>query len=482
MYYESGINNFFEGILRDRKSFSFIALLILTAIGSLLIYLTFANQFGLYVLVALVSVTLIYLIVNYPKFWLYTIAGFTFLFFRETSEGISVIDYATAILYSGSLIVWLIWMTTVNRKKIIHSFGDWFMLLFFVAHILNFFVALTYGNDMLGWTREALRAIIILYFIPIKYYFSDTKDLSKLLVVFGLSIVLSGLLQFYDYYRTLQMDAVYLYQMATSVRLNQAIFSASTIFGFVFLIYNKKIKNQIAVFLFTGVAFAGLFTSFSRAFWLIIAVNIFIIFIFATVKQKAKIGIYMTLIITILVIVIFNIFGNNFKYMVQIVEKRVLSSTEGKKDVSVQMRFAEYQAVYKKIEENPLSGNGLGSKIKFYHHAYKASLLTHNIHNGYLYTVQRYGIPMALLFFLSLFYSFFKSGYLIFKTDDPYERMLAIGTFNTLLMLFVTSFVTAIYFYRDGLFTVAFSLAIAGILERNHKERLLNRKAPPYAD
>jgi O-antigen ligase len=471
MYYEAGINGYLKDIIKGKVSFSVTSLIILALISGLFFYITFTLQQGIVAFAIIISLLLLYLIINYPRIWIYTVAGLSFLYFKETSEGISVIDYATAVLYSGSLIAWIVWMKLVNRVKIADSSADWLLIFFFVAFIFNFIVAAANGNDLLGCLREALKGIIMLYFIPIKYYFKDRNDLKRLLIIFAISIIISALWQFYDYYKTLKVDAVYLYQLATSVRQNQAVFSAATVFGFSFLIYYRKIKNQIFLFILTSLAFAGLFTSFSRSFWLVIALNILILFLFVPVRKKIKILSYSAIALSLLVIVMFNILGDKSKYMVQIVENRIGSSFQGKKDISVDMRLTEYRSVYRRINENPLGGNGMGSKIKFYHSGNKATTITHNIHNSYLYTAQRYGIPMAICFFSAMILYLFKSFKLALKIKDQFDKMLILAAFNTMLMLLITSFVTAIHYYRDGMVTTAVTIAVIGIIEMKYKSQ-----------
>ncbi len=469
MYYNTGINNNIKLVLSGKANYTLIPLIVLSVFVSVLLYIAFQMQQGLLSLLVVVSLLLVFLIINYPKFWIYTVIGFTFVYFKETSGGISPVDYASAVLYSGSLLVWITWMKLVKRVKITDSAADWLIILFYVCFILNFIVALANGNDMLGWLREALRGIIILYFIPIKYYFSDNKDLKKLFFVFGISVIISATWQFYDYYKALQLDAVYLFQLATGVRLNQALFSAAAVFGFSFLIFFTKMKNQLFAFLVTSLSVAGLFTSFSRSFWLTIGLNTFIIFLFVPIRKKVKIIIYVFMSLAVLVTVMNQILGDKSKYMGMIVENRVGSSFKGKKDVSVDMRLVEYKSVFARIAENPLGGNGMGSKIKFYHSGNKATTLTHNIHNSYLFTAQRYGIPLAIVFFAAILLYLIKSFKLAISIKDKMDKMLILGAFNTLLMLIITSFVTAIFYYRDGSVVTALTLAVVGIIDNRYR-------------
>lgn len=469
MYYESGINEYFKEIIKGRASFPLISILVLSLLTSAFLFIALQLEQGIVVSLIILSILFLYLIINHPRLWIYSIAAFTFVYFKESSEGISAVDYASAILYSGSLMVWIVWMKLINRIRITDSAADWLIILFFSCFLFNFVVAVANGNDILGWLREALRGIIILYFIPIKYYFKDTEDLKKLLAVFALSVIISALWQFYDYYRILHLDAVYLYQLGTSVRLNQALFSSATVFGFAFLIYYTKLKNQVFLFIITALAFGGLFTSFSRSFWLVVALNTFILFIFVPLRKKIKISAFVIIALTILVYVIFNIFGDKSKYMMMMVENRIGSSFQGRKDVSVDMRFVEYNAVYGNIAENPFGGNGMGSKIKFYYSGNKAVTVTHNIHNSYLFTAQRYGIPMALVFFSALILYLIKSFKLAISIKGMFDKLLILGAFNTMLMLIITSFTSAVIFYRDGSVITAFTIAIIGIIDNKYR-------------
>jgi len=160
--------------------------------------------------------------------------------------------------------------------------------------------------------------------------------------------------------------------------------------------------------------------------------------------------------------------------MTTIIEKRILSSTEGTKDISIQLRLMEYEQVFRGIAASPWFGNGLGKKIEFYDPNMHWTFRAFNIHNSYFFIVYRVGIPLALFFFFPVIYRIFWGERLARRIDDKFHKALLLGATATIVLMTVASFASAQFFNRDGTVVLAVSYAMIDIIRNKYENKLIS--------
>lgn len=460
--------NNFKTIFQYAKSFNLINILIIIALGLSILLITLEVNYLIGIGLVL-AIPFIYLLIIYPRLWLYTITALAGVFIRSTSEEISVMDIISGLLYMVTLFVWFFWMIAVKREKLIRNIGDLIILFFFFVLILNSIVAVLNGVDILMWLREYLLFTITLFYFPVRYYFSNKRDLITLLVILSLAILIDDFVQYYFYYKKTFTELVYVFQLGSSVRFSQTIYTAAIAFGVLFAIYNKKFIYRLYFIMFTVFTFAALILTFSRTFWVVALINVVIIFILVKKQQKIRILLYSFVIGLVIFAGVSILLKDKADYLIKLVEKRFISTSELKRDPSVQTRLSEYSEVTHRIEGALLGGNGMGKPFKYFDTIKGYHITTYFVHNGYLYFAYRLGIPLALCFFFVFLYHLFKSFFLIFKCKDDFYRTLLIGVLCSLLLLLIANFSTTVFNNRDGLFVVIFSYSILGLVEEKIK-------------
>ncbi len=272
-------------------------------------------------------------------------------------------------------------------------------------------------------------------------------------------------------------NIVYAYQLIQDLRINQTLFTAASAFGIIFALYQKTLWKSILLTIFTGIATAGLIASFSRTFWVILLVEVFILFFYLVRRKKVKLIIY-SLISTLLIIgTLFFVFQDKSKLMISLIESRFESTGKGTSDVSVMARLVEYQKVWKGIAEYPMGGNGMGTEFDFWSFLENSTRRTRIIHNGYLFFMYKTGIPLTLVFIFPFFYYLIKAEGLSRKTDDEFFRSLSLGSFLAVFLLIISNFTSTQFISRESVFVTALSFAFINIVtEKNNK---INKQLNP---
>lgn len=460
-------------LLTDNKQIILVSTGILIILALAGLWLSVESEAGLFVFAGIIGIMLLALIIKYPKLWLYSIAISSFSFFRSSAEGVSTADVLYGGYFVASTFIWIFWKMIVQRERIVTNIADWSILFFYSFVLFN--SIWTFGDDVLlfDWFREySLFSTVLLYF-PIKYYIREKNEIVTLLILFGFSVVVSSVDQLRMYKENALSQVVYAYQLASSVRINQTLFSASVLFSAMLSLIDMKIWKRISVVGFLMLSISALLVSFSRSFWILVVVCLVLLFFYVNKRQRIMLLIGFVSVSIIGTLIFVNIFKEKTKLMTVIIEKRILSSTEGTKDISVQLRLVEYEQVFRGIAASPWFGNGLGKKVEFYEPNLHFTVRPFNIHNSYLFIVYRVGIPLSLFFFFPVIYRFFWGEKLSRSVNDLFYKALLLGSTSTIFLMVVASFASAQFFNRDGTVVLAISFAFIDIIRNKYENKLI---------
>jgi O-antigen ligase len=396
------------------------------------------------------------------------------LFFRTSDEGVSSLDVFFATFFFGTLFLWFFTKIFIQRKRIVYSVADFFLLIFPLLTIGTLVLSLLNQITLLNSLREYVMFNLLLFYFPIRENFTDKKNIINLGISFSLSVLATDMMQFYDYYTEFSKGIRYAYQIMTGERINQTVFTFAILAGTLFFLYPQKIISRIWLLFIVSLTSIALVTTSSRTFWILTLFGFVLFLFFLPMKQKILLSVTSSFMILIFVLTVTLFFQDKAEIVYKAVSTRFTSSTQGKKDISVAQRLVEYEAVYKKIFENPLGGNGYAKKFTFYSKIDKMTLHSIYTHNGYLFFIYRYGIPLAFIYFFILFYHFVKSIYLSIKIKDDFYKFIAIAGFLGLYVLVISSMTSAQFINRDGIFILAISYALSERASKYFKENELN--------
>jgi len=452
-------NNIIIEAYNNVRALNIVNVLSSVLITLFLLYVNFKFDIGIYIVGLIIGLLLTILIINYPKIWLYTFAIMIGLFFHSRSEGVSVLDAVSAAFFNGSIYIWFVNKVFMQKEKAALNLGDWLIIAFFVFLIFNSVIAFFNDANMLIWIREYLVTSIMLVYFPIRSVIKSQEELKKFMIFLTFVIIGVGIFQGYLYYTKLNEIIIqYAFELKTGVNINQTLYTTASIFGFVFTFNQLKRKYEISMMVFTSIAVLSLIATFSRTFWVILAIFIVGMFLFFPINKKIKIINYITAISILFFILAFLLMKENLFLYLQVVLERFTSSADGKRDMSVIARLAEWEQVIKLILENPLGGNGIGTLFSFYTPIELLTITTDIIHNGYLFILYRVGIPISMFFFLfNIYYTIVSYDLMVksIKIGENFNVALSISTFASFLILYVVNTTSSQYFYRDGIIILA---------------------------
>lgn len=478
---EQNANISLPAFLKFDKPVNFFIGLIVCAAAFGLTYLAVEKFMDLFILGIILFFGILLLMLNYPKLWLYIISILSYSFFTNPDEGVSTLDVVYGILYILGLVLWFFWQIAVLRKKLVRNHADWIILLFFLSLPFNCFVAVMNGVLFFDWVRDYGITLILLLYFPIREYFDNKRDLAILLFLFAISVIGAAAEQFLLYSKGISTEVVYAYQIGKSVRLNQTLFTGAAITGIVFFFNIKNYFMKLLLLIFSAIAITALITSFSRTFWVVFVFIAFIMLFYLSHKQKVHFVVFSSVITIMVLLPIFFVFKDNSDIALEVIQKRFVSSAEGKQDLSVLSRLYEYEAALNKTLEFPLGGNGLAKVFYFYNPVPGFFQHSQVNHNGYIYFLYRTGIPLSICLFTFLIIYTLRSEYLARKLNDPFYKSLALSAFLMLILQIIANFTTTQFNSRDGVFVFLLSIAFIGIADKHFKSNNLQKETAEKA-
>lgn len=402
---------------------------------------------------------------KFQRIWIYLILLNSPIYLRTGSEGVEFIDIIFAAFYFGTLYFWFFWTLFVAKKSIFRNIADFFLLTFFV---LGFALALNSylnGVHLVDSMRELVLISFVLYYFPIRENFAEKKHLIFFSIIFSIAIFLNSLGQIYDYYRNISAGLQYAYQLlsSTKIRINQTLFSFTILSSSLFMLIKQKLLTRIWLVISIISSSIALLTTFSRTFWLITLLVFGVYIVVLPFKHKIRLGLSGILVLGSIFLVSQLFFKERSDVVIQVIEKRFLSTSKGIKDLSLTARLKEYQTVIQKIKEYPIQGNGFFKEFRFYSVLEQETATTTTIHNGYLFLFYRVGIPLGLMFIFCVFYFFIKSLKNIYLIDDVFYKFVSVAALTGLIVMIISGFTSSQFLYRDGTFLFAVSFALVEI-------------------
>lgn len=425
-------------------------------IGSLFILLIFYSvsfflDLSSYYIIPLavpVVVLGLYLFFKNPVLWIYTVIISSPFFLTSRGEDFGpakIIPYAFML---PGIIVWFINHLLIRRERIVRNPGDFIYILFIFFLSFNVIIGIINEADMLNWLREYFVYFMYLLYFPARYYIKTKKQLDIFLILVAYSLIFVSLSQLY-FYKMAMSNALYMYQVMFSLRDNITFLTFGIIFGIVFF-FKEKGKFLKVYYLLTGLLCTiTIITTFARTMW-IIGLFLFVLsfFIFNR-RQKFQYIIAILGSIILLYIIGSFVFKANVNTYFSLINKKFSSSTKGVTDPSVLTRIYEYKAVFDKIEENPLAGNGIAKDFVYYDLLQKATSRKAFTHNSYFLLAYTAGIPTTIVFICFLIYYSYVSCKRIYKYRFSDQRFYYYLGLVGYLVGIISSFASGMFMNKE---------------------------------
>ncbi len=377
-----------------------------------------------------IGLLLIYYTVKSNDVWV-MITFMVLPFILLSRDGTMKVSELLANLYIlGGLIFYLIKYHVFHREKLVENWGDLFLALFIIFAASNLIIALLNGVDIVDWLRGYLTFFLYLLYFPLKRFLNTKEKLYYFLLAFCVCIIAISV-HHLVYVKYNAVRATFAYQLQSSLRINLTLISFSIFICLAFLFEVKNKWFKLLLLGTMGLAIACVITSFARATWIAVLGLLLLNFFVFPREQKIKLALSSIFGIIILSTVMLNTF-HNYDIYLKLINKKFLSSKEGKKDKSIRSRFYEYEGVFRQLDTYPISGSGINKKFRF------KNILKDNIteyqtftHNSFLHFWYMMGIPTTLCYIIFFFYYSIRSFYIAFfrREIHYYQRKLAYISF-----------------------------------------------------
>lgn len=414
---------------------------------------------GLYALIGLVSLGLIVFFIRYPKIWIYaTILGFGILLVNRGEE-VSIVEIFIYGIALVGIAFFFIHRFFVQRVKIVKNLGDLIILFFFFFALFNSIIAYLNSVDLFWWLREYLTLCLVLLYFPIREIIKDKRSIRNFFISVAVAVLLAVADGYLTFRNTALLQAVYAYQLGSSIKMNQVVFGVTILTSVAFAIYHEKFWIRILLLFFALSSVIALILTYSRTFWIVVMLELAIMSLFINKTQRLRLVIYSSIFIIGVFFSTLFIFKQNAQVVFKLIEKRFVSSAKYRTDLSVLSRAAEYPVVYQSILENPLWGNGFAKEIRFRDPIFVRTNIKPIIHNGFTSLAFRLGVPLALAYWSFIFYYLFYSAKQFFQDKNSLSKAFYLSATLSLILFIISNFTFQQYIYREGIFSVIISVS-----------------------
>lgn len=390
------------------------------------------------------------------------------LYVLTDAEGFSALDAGLAVYLVVGLLLWLSSRLFDKNYHLIQDKTDFLFIFFFISMIALSFLSVISGNKVTTIFSETSRALMILFYFPIRDHFDTKKRLKQFLGLLGVILIIVFLVRFYQNYLKLQnFESVW--ELGHFTRSNQGIYASTLMFSSLFFLNKQTFRNKIFVLTLTITSALSLVITVSRIYWIATIIGLGLAFYFLDGKKKSILLLSITLVISSFVISILTLFPNIAEAIIDVFAKRFTSVGKFSSDSSFQARIDEYEVAISYIKQYPLGGAGIARNINYYNFLTLDNWVTHFIHNGYIHQSYQLGIPMMLIYMTLIIRSLVSSLVIVVKTKDSFFKTIALGCFTTFLLFLIVNTLTSTFAMRNEPFMLAFAIAFVKIIQNIEK-------------
>ena len=386
---------------------------------------------------------------------------------RREVEGTSVFQ---AVAYSFLFFPGLIWWFAKKISsggKIVENWAEFMFVLFLFFALMSIGWAYIDSFSVVKGVREFILFIPYLMIFPMRDYVAE-KGAQKIIWAFLIVCIVAAISSIVEYRSAIEVAKFFWQVGASRVRANAAIFLGSVIILYGFIAAKKY--NQVLVIAILSMTTIGLVMTFSRGYWIVAIMGIFILSVITKGNARKRVVIFTLISIGSMAAIAFAIFPRMIIDLAEGLLVRFASSNLS--DISLQSRFSESLAVLQKIKLSPIIGYGLGAEFSFFDPITYQTATTWYIHNGYLWLIFKFGFVGSFLFLSFYAYMYVKTVSTASRIGGADKIMLL--SFVTLMTIMLIINLTSPQFYdRGGILVLSMMWGIsAGVRKKESASKL----------
>jgi hypothetical protein len=148
--------------------------------------------------------------------------------------------------------------------------------------------------------------------------------------------------------------------------------------------------------------------------------------------------------------------------------ERIISVTSAGSDFSIQSRVSESKVLLEQyIAASPIIGNGYGVFFKFFDPITATTTNTNFVHNGYIWSMFKLGIPLAFMLLGLLLYPVARLLVVIPRRDAGFNRSLAAGAVGYIAASLLVHMTSNLFGQISTMLNFAICWAVLDYVTRN---------------
>lgn len=309
-------------------------------------------------------------------------------------EGVQVDEVAFAIYFLLYAAHWLFIRVVIQGEPLLRDASDWFVALFLVYVIGSLALTVLHRGDLLMALNEGFNFSLLALYFP----FRDVCEREErgLTVLFSLVIILGlvASLRNFLHFQAILSDATYAWQIARGrVMVNEMFLLVAALITLTTALYARRITWILIYSGLFGTTSVALILTQSRAYWVDLALGVFLLFLLIDLQRKKRFVVLGALGAFSFVGVLYLLVGDFLFLLAYGLADRLLSlQSATSSDISLINRFFEMEALWALIKVNPIIGYGMGVKFTFFDAISHANWVKTFAHNGYMMLWFKFGL------------------------------------------------------------------------------------------
>lgn len=417
--------------------------------------------------------------------WVYLAIMSHMLFMIDaTPDSIGVGEIAFGVIGLGGLAFWFAKELMIHRRRVIETGFDLMLAGFMaVGTVTTLIACLMHDGDLLQYVKEYGVVLDLLFYFPLRRVTTRPKDVIVILVLFVIIGMVNGSISLLTYRERLA-KAVFQWQLTSSrSNLNEFTSQALFILGATIFAYARKLWLQVVSL---GIAAAGLvflLVSFSRSPIITAVLAIVIMVSLSPLRNGRRVVVALVVALGVGTGVAFLVFPQLASNIGQALVERVVTVAATGSDRSFNARLVESSTILSNyFAYSPVIGVGFGVFYKFLDPLTNTTITYSFVHNGYVWALFKYGLPMALFFHVMLVYPLIRLLAYGPRRNAGLVRAMVAGAVGYVLCSFVVNITSNIFTQVATILNVVicwtfFDYARRHAVERDRAEAALRHAA-----
>lgn len=441
---------------------------------------------GITILAFPVLAFMLYVVWCQERYWVYlAILSHLVIMVDSTPDSIGFGELVFAVLALGGLGVWFVKEMALHRRRIVETGFDLLLVSFIVIGTISSLAAcVLHGGDLLQYAKEYVPIFDLLFYFPLKKVTRGREDVIAIIVLFAIVGIVNGTFGFMTYRQRLAA-AVFQWQVTASrTNINESTSLALFIMGSTLFAYSSKLWLRAASLALSGAGLVFLLVSFSRSPIVAGVLSVMIMMTLSPWRNGRRVLIAMALALVVGAFVAYLVFPQIITSIGQSLSERIISVAETASDRSFNARLVEAGTILNRyVRYSPLIGVGFGTSFSFLDPLTNTTVTGTFVHNGYIWGLFKFGIPLAILLLWLMIYPIVRLMMIAPSRHEGFNRGLMAAAVGYMLCAFMVHFTSNLFTQVSTILNIVICWTLFDYVQRqvklhNPKLALLSMSLP----